>query len=172
MIAFSKKGKKRRNMSAKRRRDKAATGPTLVDLETIESLEFILSHPTIKEPLTVWATLSKRLRILPIIVRRLFPIPACTSDVEGLFSKAGYFVNPRRNQLGSESLNELFVLNAYFTYKNAFLPRDIRNMQRQENLKTFVYFSSETCTLTSNYSDLHDDEESDLEMSDSGLDNE
>ena len=30
---------------AKRGRDKAATGPILVDLEIIEYLEFILSHP-------------------------------------------------------------------------------------------------------------------------------
>ena len=172
VIACSKTGKKLRNLPAKRGRNKAATGPILVDLEIIEYLEFILSHPTMKEPLTVWATLSKRLRILPIIVQRLFPIPACSSDVEILFSQAGCSVNSRWNQLGSESLNELIVLNAYLTYKDAFLPRDIKNIQRQENLKTFVYFSSETCTLISNYSDWHDDEESDLGMSDSELDNE
>ena len=52
------------------------------------------------------------------------------------------------------------------------LPQDIRNIKRQKNLKTSVCFCSETCTLTSNYSDRHDDEESDLGMSDSELDNE
>jgi len=45
-------------------------------------------------------------------------------------------------------------------------------IQRQKNLKTCVCFSSETCTLTSNYFDLHDYEESDLVMSDSEVDNE
>ena len=38
--------------------------------------------------------------------------------------------------------------------------------------KSFVSFSSETYTLTSNYSDLHDDEGNDLETSDFEPDNE
>ena len=97
---------------AMRGRDKAATGPTLVDLKIIEYLEFILSHPTMKKPLTAWAILSKRLRILSIIVRRQFPVPACSSDVKRLFAKAGYLVNPKRNQLGTEKLNELLTFNA------------------------------------------------------------
>jgi len=81
---------------AKRGRDKAATGPTLADLEIIEYLEFILSHPVTKEPIPVCATLSKRLCVLPVIAQILFSIPSCSSDVERLLSKAGYFVNPRR----------------------------------------------------------------------------
>jgi len=40
-----------------------------------------------------------------------------------------------------------------------FLPSDLRNIKRQEKLKTFVSFSFETYILTSNYSDLYDGEE-------------
>ena len=46
---------------AKRGRDKINTN-TYGNI--IEYFEFILLHPTMKEPLTVSATLSKRLRIL------------------------------------------------------------------------------------------------------------
>ena len=46
------------------------------------------------------------IQILPIIARRLFVISACSSDVERLFSKAGYWATPRKNQLiSSEMLN-------------------------------------------------------------------
>jgi len=55
---------------AKRVRDKIAARPILADLEIIEYLEFVLSYSTMKEPLIVLATVSKRLHILPIIVRR------------------------------------------------------------------------------------------------------
>ena len=37
-----------------RGKDKAAAGMKLADLDTIEYLEFILSHQTLKEPLTFW----------------------------------------------------------------------------------------------------------------------
>jgi len=40
------------SVGAKTGRDKATAGLTLVDLKIIEYLDFILSHPTIKEPLT------------------------------------------------------------------------------------------------------------------------
>ena len=74
----------------------------------------------------------------------MFVISACSSDVERLFSKAGYWVSPRKNQLSSEILNELLVLNAFYTYKESFLPRDLRNALRSDKLKKFLKFHSET----------------------------
>jgi len=50
----------------------ANRGPKQEDLEITEYLEFILLHSMKKDPLTVWTTLSKRLLIVPMIVRRLF----------------------------------------------------------------------------------------------------
>ena len=76
-------------------------------------------NPNTRDPLVVWPWLTYHagLKILPLVARRLFAIPACSSDVERLFSKAGYFVSPRRNQLGNQTLNELLVLNALYTYR-------------------------------------------------------
>ena len=62
--------------------------------------------------------------IHPLVARGLFPIPACTSDGEKLFSKAEYFVNSRGNQFGSEPLNDLLILNEFYTYRHLYLPRD------------------------------------------------
>jgi len=72
-----------------------------------------------------------------------------SSDVERLFLKAGYFVDPRQNQLGSKTLNELLILNAFHTYRNLYLFRDVKNIQRTEKFQHFVSFS---CNYsTSNY---------------------
>ena len=94
-----------------------------------------------------WLTYHAGLKILPLVARRLFAIPACSSDLERLFSKAGYFVSPRRNQLGSQILNKLLVLNAFYTYRDSFLPRDVRNTQRTEKLQHFVNFSCNSSSL-------------------------
>ena len=99
-------------------------------------------NPNTRDPQVVWPWLTYHadLKILPLVARRLFVIPACSLDVERLFSKAGYFVSPRRNQLGSQTLHELLVLNAFYTYRHSFLPRDVRNTQRTEKLQHFVSF--------------------------------
>ena len=44
-------------------------------------------------------------------------------------------------------LDELLVLNAFYTYKESFLPRDLRNALRSDKLKKFVKFYSETPVL-------------------------
>ena len=44
-------------------------------------------------------------------------------------------------------LNELLVLNAVYTYKESFLPRDLRNALRSDKVKTFLKFHSETPVL-------------------------
>ena len=151
------------------------SGTTPVDEEIAAYIDYMLMNPTVTDPLLVWPWLVKHsgLRILPLVVRRLFAIPACSSDVERLFSKAGYFVNPRRNQLGSETLNKLLVMNAYYTYRDTFLPRDTRNVQRTEKLKKFVGISCNSSSLQcdryfdniDSFDDNDDDEV--LEMSDS-----
>jgi hypothetical protein len=147
--------------------------PTAIDLEIAEYIKYIIMNPNTKDPLVVWPWLTSHagLKILPLVARRLFAIPACSSDVERLFSKAGYFVNPRRNQLGSETLNELLVLNAFYTYRHSFLPRDVRNTQRTQKLEHFVSFCCNSSSL--NYDNyladdiLESDEALDKDMSDS-----
>ena len=130
-------------------------------------------NPNTRDPLVVWPWLTyyAGLKILPLVARRLFSIPACPSDVERLFFKAGYFASPRRIQLGSQTLNELLVLNAFYTYRHSFLPRDVRNTQRTEKLQYFVSFSCNSSSL--NYDRyiaddiLEIDEALDKDMSDS-----
>ena len=86
-------------------------------------------NPNTRDPLVVWPWLTYHadLKILPLVARRLVAIPACSSDVERLFSKAGYFVSPRRHQLGSQTLNELLVLNAFYTYRHSFFKKCTAN---------------------------------------------
>ena len=134
--------------ASSRAKSALTTTPSPVDLEIAEYIQYIINSPPTKDPLLVWPRLVLRgLRILPKIARRLFVISACSSDVERLFSKAGYWVSPRKNQLSSEMLNELLVLNAFYTYKESFLPRDLRNALRSDKLKKFVKFHSETPVL-------------------------
>ena len=113
------------------------------------------------------------LKIIPLVARRLFAIPACSSDVERLFSKAGYFFSPRRNQLGNQTLNELLVLNAFYTYRHSFLPpKRCKKYAANWKLQHFVSFSWNFSSL--NYDHyiadadiLEIDEALDKDMSDS-----
>ena len=50
------------------------------------------------------------------------------------------WVSPRENPLSNEMLNELLVLNAFYTNKELFLPRDLRNALRSDKLKKNVKF--------------------------------
>ena len=69
--------------------------PTSIELEIAECITYVLANPFSRNPLLVW----RSLRILPLISISicLFPISACSSDVERLFPKASYSVNPRIN---------------------------------------------------------------------------
>ena len=70
---------------------------------------------------------------MPIIAKGLFVISACSSDVERLFSKAGYWVTPIKNQLSSEMMSELLILNDFYTYRESFLPRDAKTISELIN---------------------------------------
>ena len=109
----------------------------------------VIINPNTKDPLIVWPWFINHadLKTLYLVARRLFATLTCFSDVEWLFSKAWYFVNPRRNQLGSKTLNELLILNAFYTYRHLYLPRDIRNLQRTEKLHYFVSCSCNSSSL-------------------------
>ena len=77
----------------------------------------------------------------------MFVISACSSGVARLFSKAWYWVTPRKNQLSSEMLNELLILNASYIYRESFLPRDVRDDLRADKLKRFVKLHCKTPIL-------------------------
>jgi hypothetical protein len=81
------------------------TSPSLVDLGIAEYILYTSSNPPSKGPLLVWLRfVLSGLRILLVTTRRLFITSACSSDVQKLFSKARYWVTPRKNQLSSEML--------------------------------------------------------------------
>ena len=136
-----------------------STSPSFVDLEIAEYILYIINNLPSKDPLLVWPRLVLRgLQMLPIIARRLFVISACSSYVERLFSKAGYWVTPRKNQLSSEMLNELLILNASYIYRASFLPRDVRDFLRAGKLKRFVKLHCKTPILVpANYADSDND---------------
>jgi len=44
-------------------------------------------------------------------------------------------------KIESKMINDLLILNAFYTYRHLFLPRDVRNIQRTERLQRFLSFN-------------------------------
>jgi hypothetical protein len=69
-----------------------------------------------------WTDWSSRLPILFRIARRILPTPACSADVERLFSVTGLICTPLRAGLSPAMVNTLASLNLWlkddYGYKN------------------------------------------------------
>jgi len=69
------------------------------------------------DPLDFWATYSAQFKILSRIAAQVLPVPACSADVERLFSISGKVCTPERSSMDGEMINILTSLH-YWLKKN------------------------------------------------------
>ena len=58
-------------------------------------------------------------------------------------------------------LNELLILNSFYTYRGSFLPRVIRNFLRTKQLKRFILHCETPILVPANFADGDSDSNED-----------
>ena len=61
------------------------------------------------DTLVFWRTHAKRFKYYAVVARMLLAIQIASAEVERLFSRGGIMFTARRNQLGNDKLEKLFV---------------------------------------------------------------
>ncbi len=86
---------------------------TLIDMELKTFIVVMLSDNKLKQSLEFWTTHGSSMQILLRIIRRVFPISPCSTDVERFFSITGCICADHRGRLNPAMVNVLASMNSW-----------------------------------------------------------
>jgi hypothetical protein len=113
-----------------------------IDAELRVFITLMLSENKTKEPLEFWTVHGSSMEILLRIVRRVFPISPCSTDVERFFSTTGFICADHRGRLAPNTVNMLDSMNSWLR-RDLGYDRSKRQQKSSANSARFTALNTE-----------------------------
>jgi hypothetical protein len=110
-------------------------GPCDADVSEDEAAPM---NSDVKDPLEFWSNHSASFKILFRMVRRVFPISPCSTDIERFFSTTGFICADHRGRFLPNTINMLASLNSWLRTKYGYN----RSRRQQKSADTCQRFTS------------------------------